>query len=178
MQSGSGGLVYAIAGVCGLRVILFAALSRFCRITAIASRACVLASPKYRARCRPNRRFIVPKHCSTRNRRFEIRLLKRFPEARSGRLAHGLSHDPVTDGRPRRALRFAVPDTRRHTLVGQHALRPRPFNHRAEPRASARLAGVVWTRSTKPASSRCRRRLGSPACILTLSSAIAHQDRH
>ena len=28
----------------------------------------------------------MPKHCSTRNRRFEIRLLKRFPEARSGRL--------------------------------------------------------------------------------------------
>ena len=110
MQSGSGGLVYAIAGVCGLRVILFAALSRFCRITAIASRACVLASPKYRARCRPNRRFIVPKHCSTRNRRFEIRLLKRFSEARSGRL---------------RTAFLMIPSR----------WRPRPFNHRAEPRA-------------------------------------------
>ena len=132
MQSGSGGLVYAIAGVCGLRVILFAALSRFCPVAAIASRACVLASPKYRARCRPNRRFIVPKHCSTRNRRFEIRLLKRFSEARSGRLRTAFPMIP-SRWRPRRALQFAVPAIRR--LVGQHALRPRPFNHRAEPRA-------------------------------------------
>ncbi|MBD0864962.1 MAG: hypothetical protein GDA36_04810, partial [Rhodobacteraceae bacterium] len=31
--------VYAIAGVCGLRVILFAAPRRFCPIAAIASRA-------------------------------------------------------------------------------------------------------------------------------------------
>ena len=41
---------YAIAWACGLILILFAALSRFCPIAAIASWACVLASPKYRAR--------------------------------------------------------------------------------------------------------------------------------
>ena len=68
---------YAIAWVWGLRVILFAAFSRFCPLGAIASWACALATP--------NRRFMVPKHCTTRKRRFEISLLKRRSDARSGR---------------------------------------------------------------------------------------------
>ena len=46
--------------------------------------AWVLATPKQRARCRTKRRFIVPRHCSTRNRRLEICLLKRFSDWRKG----------------------------------------------------------------------------------------------
>ena len=42
-------LGYAIARVCGVRVILFAAPRRFCPITTIARWAYVLASPNYRA---------------------------------------------------------------------------------------------------------------------------------
>ncbi len=53
-------------------------------MAAIAGRACVLASPKQRARCSPKRRFIVPKHCPVRNRRLGISLSKRFPEALGG----------------------------------------------------------------------------------------------
>ena len=77
----------------------------------------------------------MPKHCPTRNRRFEIRLLKRFPEAHSGRLRTAFLMIP-SRWRPRRALQFAVPAYGAGIrLAGQHALRPRPFNHRAEPRA-------------------------------------------
>ena len=46
VHKGLGVLVYALAGFCGLRVILFAALSRFCPIAAMAGWACVLATPK------------------------------------------------------------------------------------------------------------------------------------
>ena len=70
------GLRYAIAGVCLFKVILFAALSKFCEMAAMTICAWVLASPKYRARCNPKSRFIVPKHCSTRKRCLEISLLK------------------------------------------------------------------------------------------------------
>ena len=73
-------LVYAIGGVFWMSVILFAALRRFCAMAAMTICAWVLATPKQRARCRPKRRFIVPRHCSTRNRRLEICLLKRFSD--------------------------------------------------------------------------------------------------
>ena len=45
-QTGAWVEIYAIAGVCEVRVILFAALSRFCPMAAIASWAWVLARPK------------------------------------------------------------------------------------------------------------------------------------
>ena len=73
-------LVYAIGGVFWMSVILFAALRRFCAMAAMTICAWVLATPKQRARCRTKRRFIVPRHCSTRNRRLEICLLKRFSD--------------------------------------------------------------------------------------------------
>ena len=59
------GLRYAIAGVCLFKVILFVALSKFCETAAMTICAWVLARPKYKARCNPKSRFIVPKHCST-----------------------------------------------------------------------------------------------------------------
>ena len=71
---------YAIAGVCLFKVILFAALSKFCEMAAMTICAWILATPKYRARCNPKSRFIVPKHCSIRKRCFEISLLKRFSD--------------------------------------------------------------------------------------------------
>mgnify|MGYP004205429857 CR=1 FL=1 len=72
------GLRYAIAGVCLFKMILFAALSKFCEMAAMTICAWVLATPKYRARCNPDSRFIVPNHCSIRKRWFEISLLKHF----------------------------------------------------------------------------------------------------
>ena len=41
-----------------MKVILFALLSRFCTLSAIAIWACVLACPKSRARCRPKKSLI------------------------------------------------------------------------------------------------------------------------
>ncbi len=78
-------LVYVICKIWRLRTILLAAFKRFCAMAAIANWAWVLAVPKYRALAKLNRRFIVPKHCSTQKRRFEISLLKHFSEALSGR---------------------------------------------------------------------------------------------
>ena len=40
------GLVYAIAKVCGLRVVLFVTFNRVCPIAASASRAWAVSSPK------------------------------------------------------------------------------------------------------------------------------------
>ncbi len=93
-QTGGGVWGYAIAGVCGLRVILFAALSRFCAMAAMTIWACTLARPKYLARCRPKRRFIVPKVYSMRKRRFEISRLKRFSDCRRGRPRAALRRMP------------------------------------------------------------------------------------
>ena len=87
-------LRYAIAGVCLFKVILFAALSKFCEMAAMTICAWVLATPKYRARCNPKSRFIVPKHCSTRKRCLEVRLLKRFCDWRSGRPRTALCRIP------------------------------------------------------------------------------------
>jgi len=44
----------------------------------------------------PKRRFIVPKHCPIRNRRFEIDLSKRFSEALEPAIAGRLAHDAVS----------------------------------------------------------------------------------
>ena len=79
------GLRYAIAGIYLFKVILFAALSRFCEMAAMTICAWVLMTPKYRARCNPSSRFIGPKHYSIRKRCFGINLLKRFCDWRRGR---------------------------------------------------------------------------------------------
>ena len=83
-------VVYAVAEFCWINEILFAAFNRFCPIAAIAICAWVLSTPKYRARCNPNNRFMVPKHCSILKRVLEINLLNRFSEARKGRLRTAL----------------------------------------------------------------------------------------
>ena len=98
---------YAIAGVCLFKVILFAALSKFCEMAAMTICAWVLATPKYRARCNPKSRFIVPKHCSTRKRCLEISLLKRFCDWRSERPRTALCRIP-SRCLPFRAARFAL----------------------------------------------------------------------
>ena len=96
-------LLYAIAGVCLLKVILFAALSKFCPIAAITICAWVLVTSKYRARCNPKSRLIVPKHPSTRKCCLEIRLLKRFYDWRSERPRNPLCKIPS------RCLPFTAP---------------------------------------------------------------------
>ncbi|MBD0865694.1 MAG: hypothetical protein GDA36_08885 [Rhodobacteraceae bacterium] len=73
-------LGYAIARVCGVRVILFAAPRRFCPITTIARWAYVLASPNYRAVLHRGIGIAQP-----RKRRLDIRLPPRFSKARRGR---------------------------------------------------------------------------------------------
>ena len=86
--------VYAIAGVCGLRVILFAAPRGFCPIAAIASRVF-----DYRAAL----------HCGigiaqSLTRRSEFSLHPRCSPGTQGSMTGGCSHDPVTvataQGRP------------------------------------------------------------------------------
>ncbi|MBD0865226.1 MAG: hypothetical protein GDA36_06245 [Rhodobacteraceae bacterium] len=72
---------FAIAGVCGLRVMLFAAPHRFCLIATIASRTFCLANPNYRAAL--HRGIGIDQ---SRKRRLEISLPPpRFSAARRGR---------------------------------------------------------------------------------------------
>ena len=53
---------------------LVCGLEQFLRDGAMTICAWFLATQKYRARCNPNSRFIVPKQCSIRKRWFEISL--------------------------------------------------------------------------------------------------------
>ena len=80
---------------------------------------------------------MVPKHCSTRKRRFEISLLKRFSEARRGSprtaLRPHLAHDPVAVTAAKHvAVRFAGV-----SLVCQDTLRFGSINHGRKLRAFA-----------------------------------------
>ena len=93
---------------------MFAALSKFCAMAAITICAWVLATSKYRARCNPKSRLIVPKHPSTRKCGFEIRLLKRFCDWRSERPRNPLCKIPS------RCLPFTAP----HFLLCWHKLCP------------------------------------------------------
>ena len=97
------GLRYAIAGVCLFKVILFVALSKFSEMAAMTICAWVLVTSKYRARCNPKSRLIVPKHPSTRKCCLEIRLLKRFYDWRSERPRNPLCKIPS------RCLPFTAP---------------------------------------------------------------------
>ena len=126
---------YAIARVCRVRVILFAASSRFCPMAAIASWAWVLARPKYRARSRPKRRFIVPKHCSTLEaalRDQPVEALLGLPQRAAPRR---LPHDPVAVC----ALERVAVGTACMGLVGHSPLRPGTFDHMPECGAFRRI---------------------------------------
>jgi len=113
-------------------------------MAATASWACVLSSPKYRARCSPKRRFIVPKHCSIRNRRFEIGLSKRFSEALEPAIAGRLAHDAVSarsagtlSARPCNPAWMSIPSSPVAHRDRRFGLRPRPLIWRQTSAGSA-----------------------------------------
>jgi len=65
---------YAVAGICGLRMILFAGLLRSARLPPVPVGRFVLASPDYRAVLHRGIGIAQP-----RKRRLDIRLPPRFP---------------------------------------------------------------------------------------------------
>ncbi|MBD0865196.1 MAG: hypothetical protein GDA36_06075 [Rhodobacteraceae bacterium] len=79
---------YAIAGVCGLGVILFAVPRRFCLIAALASWAFCFGHPALSGGASSWHR-----HCSTRERCLEISLPPCFPSGSQGSMTGGRSHN-------------------------------------------------------------------------------------
>jgi len=92
---------YAIAGVCELRVILFAAPRRFCLIAAIASWAVCFGQPEISGAVQvkgvPHRGIGI---AQSRKRRLQISLPPRFLKPAGfgdgGLMTGGRSHNPVT----------------------------------------------------------------------------------
>ena len=77
---------HAIAGVCGVRVILFVAPRRFCLIAAIASRAFCFGQPELSGAVQTKKmhhRGIGS--AQSLKQRLEFSLPPRFPQARRGR---------------------------------------------------------------------------------------------
>ncbi|MBD0864911.1 MAG: hypothetical protein GDA36_04520 [Rhodobacteraceae bacterium] len=128
---------YAIAGVYGLKMILFAALASSARLPPSPVGRFVLASlasPNYRARCRPKKmRHRGIGSAQSLKQRLELSLpLALFPSPQ-GSMTGGYSHDSVTV-----ATTQGIPvGLAGIGPVGQYTRPPvRPFDHDIEPRGS------------------------------------------